>query len=266
MFCTNPMKQLILVILVLFTLNTNTYAQQRGCATPPGKSPWLIEYQKSPASYPRSSEVLYVPLTIHLVGTSQGNGHFSIEKLMDAFCTLQHDFEASEVQFFIEGDIRYINNDNYFNHSFGQGAQMMENNNINNTINCYFVNDPAGACGYYSPGQDGVALAHSCVAPNDHTWAHEIGHFLTLPHTFSGWEGVDYDFAESTPNFVNGWPVERVNGSNCATAGDGFCDTPADYLSNRWACNPQNFSNQLQRDPTDVEFRSGRFLFHELCK
>lgn len=255
------MKQLILLILAFITLNISLYAQPHGCATPPEKSKWLTEYQKSPESYPRSSEVLYTPLSIHIVGTDQGAGYFSKEKLMDAFCTLQQDFEASEIQFFIEGDIRYINNSTYYNHNYGQGADMMEIHNIPNTINCYIVADPAGACGYYTYGQDAVALAKSCMAANDHTWAHEIGHFLTLPHTFIGWEGTDYNYGEPTPTEVNEWPVELVDGSNCNEAADGFCDTPADYLSYRWPCNADSLSNQPQRDPTGEQFRSDGTLF-----
>jgi hypothetical protein len=37
-----------------------------------------------------------------------------------------------------------------------------------------------------------------------------LGHYFDLDHTFSG-EGI-----------------ELANGSNCSTAGDGICDTPAD--------------------------------------
>jgi hypothetical protein len=255
------MNRLILLVLAFTALNISLYAQPKGCATPPGKSKWLTEYQQSPESYPRSSDILYVPLTIHIVGTDGGAGYFSVEKLMDAFCTLQRDFEAADIQFFIEGDIRYINNSTYFNHSFGEGAEMMEIHNIPNTINCYIVADPAGACGYYSPWADGVAIAKSCNGANDHTWAHEIGHFLTLPHTFVGWEGVDYNHAEPTPDTVNEWPVELVDGSNCAEAADGFCDTPADYLSYRWPCNADSLSNQPQKDPTGAEFRSDGTLF-----
>lgn len=41
-------------------------------------------------------------------------------------------------------------------------------------------------------------------------FSHEMGHFCSLAHTFAG----------------NG--DELVDGSNCLTAGDGICDTPAD--------------------------------------
>jgi len=253
-----PMKYFFLAILLF--VGFSSYAQQQGCATPPVKSDWLSKYQQNPSAYRTSPATLYVPLTIHLVGNDQGNGYFSLFSLMNAFCTLQNDFAASDIQFYIE-EIRYIDNDNYYEHTFGQGAQMMNINNVNGTINCYVVSDPAGACGYYSPSEEAVALGKSCMGVNDHTWAHEIGHFLTLPHTFLGWEGTDYDPLEATPSFVGFRPVERLDGSNCEDAADGFCDTPADYLSYRWPCNNENLSSQLQKDPTGEEFRSDGTLF-----
>ena len=51
-------------------------------------------------------------------------------------------------------------------------------------------------------------MANGC-ANNGSTLPHEVGHFYGLPHT--------HDQGN-----------ELVNGSNCATAGDNFCDTPAD--------------------------------------
>ncbi|RMF02177.1 MAG: T9SS C-terminal target domain-containing protein [Bacteroidetes bacterium] len=135
---------------------------------------------------------------------------------------------------------------------------MMAENNLPNVINCYVVESPAGNCGYFSPGLDGIALAKGCLAPSDHTWAHEIGHFLSLNHTFFGWEYYDEEvnFDLPAPEFLNGWEVEKVDRSNCQTAGDGFCDTPADYLAFRWNCNNRNESTIEQTDPNGVVFRS----------
>ena len=105
---------------------------------------------------------------------------------------------------------------------------MMYNNNVPNTVNVYFVADPAGNCGYFTPYRDGVAIAKSCAGNNSTTLAHELGHFFSLPHTFSGWEN------NTTP--ANPEKVTRGVGANCNAAGDGFCDTDADFLSERWSC------------------------------
>jgi hypothetical protein len=253
---------LILFVLVAGYSELSAQATDNFCATPPGKSEWLESYQRNPENYAvRSDELLYIPMTIHLVGTDEGSGFFTGEQLADALCTLNEDFLPADLQFFIAGDIRYISNSTYYQHTFGQGFQMMQENNVPNTVNCYFVQDPGGACGYFSPGADAVAMSKGCSGVNSHTWAHELGHFFSLPHTFSGWEGTDYSPIDPTPAFINGRRVERMDGDFCSTAGDGFCDTPPDYLSYRWPCNTQGLSNVQQKDPADSTFRSDGTFF-----
>ncbi|MCB0547237.1 MAG: zinc-dependent metalloprotease [Phaeodactylibacter sp.] len=251
------MKKLLLVSLIGFCFSPLVQAQEMGqyCGTPPGIVDWLLNYQRNPSAYLRSPELLYVPLTIHIVGNDNGSGYFPVSRVLDAFCTLNKDFEASNIQFFIEGELNYIDNSEYYDHDFRQGQEMMEEYNVDNTINCYIVSNPAGNCGYAYYGL-GVALNKSCTTEDDHTWAHEIGHFLSLPHTFSGWEGTNHQEFEPTPSSVNGRLIERVDGSNCQNAGDGFCDTPPDYLSNRWPCQPDKMSTALQKDPAGISFRS----------
>lgn len=51
----------------------------------------------------------------------------------------------------------------------------------------------------------------TCIAPTSGTLAHELGHYFGLLHTFDTRNGA-----------------ELADGSNCETAGDGICDTPAD--------------------------------------
>jgi hypothetical protein len=55
--------------------------------------------------------------------------------------------------------------------------------------------------------------------------------------------------------------VERADGFGCEEAGDGFCDTPADYLNDRWDCNSEGLSNIRQLDPDSVQFRSDASFF-----
>lgn len=252
------------------------------CGTAPFKSDWLKKYQQSPEDYSKLDDTLiYVPLTIHLVGTDDGFGFFSPRELLDAFCTLTEDFEPTNIRFYIEGEINYLSNSSYLDHpTVLDGAEMMFENNVANTLNCYFVSDPAGNCGYNLP-YAGLTVAKSCAGINDHTWAHEIGHALSLAHPFFGWEGgvshdgsVPHDFDDPAPitvtydytyfldtlildtMIIDTAFVEFVDGSNCHVAADGFCDTAPDYLASRWICNSNSESSDIQTDPSGATFQS----------
>ena len=89
-----------------------------------------------------------------------------------------------------------------------------------NRINIYVVSlfDDPNICGFAalgaagSPGGANIYLRKAgCLG----SLTHEMGHLFGLPHTFGGSE------------------AELVDGSNCLTAGDLICDTPADpYVEN----------------------------------
>ncbi len=251
---------LLLILGVAMQMNAQGKHDLAPCGTLDGKSDWLIKYQANPAQFPKSNETIYVPITIHIVGLDDGSGYFPVSSVLDAFCTLNSDYVQAGIQFFIEGEFNFIPNSVYYDHTFQQGSQMMNKYRVKNTINCYIVGSPAGNCGYSSFNR-GIALAKSCMKVNDHTWAHEVGHYLSLPHTFYGWEGYEHDYSEPAPAYIGNSSVERMDGSNCETAGDGFCDTPPDYLPFRWNCNSQQQSNIVQHDPDGVSFRSDGSLF-----
>jgi hypothetical protein len=126
-------------------------------------------------------------------------------------------------------EFRYIDNYNYndLNTStdpIQQGHrhydyELLAKYNVNNRINMYFVDlleaDQAQVCGLGSFGgvdissdNKSVLIGKSCATPL--VIAHELGHYFDLSHPFAN------------PG------TELVNGSNCATAGDQVCDTPAD--------------------------------------
>lgn len=248
-------------IALLLTLNLGAQHTEP-CGTPPIKSEWLKNYQANPDAYAKGGDTtLYVPVTVHVVGTDIGTGYYPTEDIFRTFCQMNVDFEPVGVRFYIEGDLNYINNSIWYAHNdFVVGYEMMQENNIPGTFNCYITEGAAGAGGYYSPVWDAVALSIGNLdLPTWHTWTHEAGHYFTLMHTFLGWESIDYSLNEPTPEEVNGWgtiPVERVDGSNCTEASDGFCDTPPDYLSSTFNCDSMGFSLQLQKDPDSIFFRS----------
>ncbi|MGK0363668.1 MAG: hypothetical protein ACI85O_000721 [Saprospiraceae bacterium] len=255
------------------------------CGSPTAKSPWLKKYQANPSDYnTKDNEVLYVPLTIHILGSDIGTGYFPKRSVLNALCTLNEDYMDTELHFYVEGDFNYIDNSAWNSHdSVPQGYEMMATNNIENTINCYFLSDPAGNCGYNLP-YAGMAMAKSCAGADDHTWAHEMGHQLALPHPFLGWEGgISYDgsiptsYGSPAPDtvlydytyfqqdmlylyadtiIIDTTEVERMDGSNCTHAADGFCDTSPDYLNYRWQCNGDALSTVTQHDPEDIPFQS----------
>ena len=61
------------------------------------------------------------------------------------------------------------------------GAYMFAENNVTNLVNIYFVGDPAGNCGYFSPSGKCHSCGNSCAGTSNTTIAHELGHFFSLP-------------------------------------------------------------------------------------
>lgn len=276
-------KRLLFPVFCLFVFGAAMGQKPASpCGTLPHKSDWLKKYQAAPHDYSKMEDtIIYVPLTIHLLGSDEGTGYFGYNNLFDAFCTLNEDFEPLNIQFFLEGEINYINSTAWDAHpTVLDGAEMMFANNVENTMNCYFLSDPAGNCGYNLP-YAGMTVAKSCAGVNDHTWAHEMGHALSLAHPFLGWEGgvshdnsVEHSFSTPAPltvlydytyfldtlildtMIIDTAFVEFVDGSNCHIAADGFCDTAPDYLASRWNCNAEMESSVTQTDPDGVTFKS----------
>ncbi len=282
-----PFPAALMSLILVLAFNISSVHGQGACGTHSYRSGWLKKYQAQPQSYDtRSSVILYVPLSIHFVGNDNGSAFYGETQLQKALCTLNEDFLDSEIQFYIEGPIHYINSSKWNEHeNVLQGAEMMFANNIENTLNNYIVSNPAGNCGYNLP-YAGIALSQNCMDPSDHTWAHEIGHALSIPHPFLGWEGgvghdgtIPHSYNDPAPEYVlydytyfkdtlildtmiiDTAIVELLDGSNCSIAADGFCDTQADYLRSRWPCDTSTgLSNTEQTDPTGAKFYSDASL------
>lgn len=277
-------KSLLALILVMVSASLLIGQNEdiNPCGTAPVKSEWLKKYQANPQNYRvDKSVVVNVPITIHRVGRNNTKGKLSESAMLKAMCTLEQDFAGSDLEFYLNGSIREIDDSGFFVHNeVLDGAYKMFEYNVENSINCYFVGDAAGNCGYNLP-YAGVCVQEACAGQFDHTWAHEMGHALSLPHPFLGWEGgvshdgsVGHDFNDPAPDtilynytyyqdtlildtlIIDTAIVEKVDGSNCQFAADGFCDTKPDYLASRWGCQTDSTSFVEQTDPDGAKFYS----------
>jgi Fibronectin type III domain/Pregnancy-associated plasma protein-A len=195
---------------------------------------------------------VYVPVSLHIVGKNDGTGFVSQGFALDAFCQLTKDFAPHNIHLYIQDTLRYIRNSAWYEHNdFAGGDAMHQASGVPGTMNCYIVQTAAGACGYAWYGGC-IVLKNSCTGEPNHTWSHEAGHYFSLPHTFFGWEDTGINAAQPAPDSINGFQVEKLDGSNCTTAGDYICDTPPDYISNRWTCT--NGTSQPMLDPNGQTF------------
>jgi hypothetical protein len=226
-----------LITAGLLCMSTLAFAQNRtsgGCGTitPQSELDKIYDFvQHNPDAYANKTAGVMdsIPLSIHIIGTDAGGGYYPLNNLFPVLCQLNERFAPVNFHFYVKWPINYHNSSDYYIHDFWGGGMMMNQYNVANAVNVYFVQDPAGNCGYYTYGQDAVAIGKNCAGSNSTTLTHELGHYFSLPHTFSGWENGN------TPG--NPEVVRRSGpGTNCNSTGDGFCDTDADYISDRWNC------------------------------
>lgn len=211
---------------------------------------------------PEEYSTINIPVTIHIVRTSNGGGGFFENNAFLTICDLNNRMSSSGMFFYLNGPVRFIDSDVYYNTTdFGDLFNMIDLENVPRTMNVYYTNlGQLGLCGFAfypntGPGgfqNDGaVVMSFACSQPNGTTLTHEVGHFFNLPHTFD----------QTSSNPLSATNAERVTrltnevaprlSANCATAGDDFCDTPADFIGNRWSCP----TGQVQFDINGDRFR-----------
>ncbi|BDS12224.1 zinc-dependent metalloprotease [Aureispira anguillae] len=157
---------------------------------------------------------IYIPVRHIIVRKSDGTGGISSTDLQNAMDELNTTYAAANIQFY-ECSKAYVNSDTYYDFETSEEAALAaayEVANVVNIFHCNTVSNGAGSfyCGYaYFPGgADRIVMKNSCTT-NGSTFIHEFGHYFSAYHTHQGGN-------------------ELVNGSNCSTAGDQICDTPAD--------------------------------------
>jgi len=201
-----------------------------------------IDYSQTPEDPTR----INIPVTLHIVKATNGSGGFLENNAFLTICDLNQRMASAGLFFYLAGPVRFILSDALYNPvDYGPLNTMISQYNVTRTMNVYYTNLGAmGLCGFaYYPGtgpggsqnNGAVVMSFACSEPNGTTLTHEVGHFFNLPHTFdqtsndptaSNAERVTRNFNEPSPRLS----------ANCNTEGDNFCDTPADFIDNRWNC------------------------------
>jgi PKD repeat protein len=203
-----------------------------------------------------SEDTVYAAVKIHLIARTNGSGRISDQHIIEVMKEVNEYFAPSLIQFFIFGDINHINSDAFYDFRHADEAAIGQLHDVSNAINMYFANTvsigSSGVCGYaYFPGgPNRILIANGCADYGVIT--HELGHYFTLHHTHGRSNSALTD--------------ELVNGSNCATAGDEVCDTPADpnlYGQVNSNCEYTGGQTDANGDPFDPD--TGNIMSYSFC-
>lgn len=205
-------------LLSIFAFSTTGSAQD--CATHPTQQQidFLNQTREVRQNYqiPHSRSTINYPIQFHVLRRSDGTGGLSAATVNGLLTSFNTHYAPAKLQFFQCGPINFINSDTYFSLTTSEESAMGAAHDVSKVINIYLVDYAGGYCGWtrLPPSKiDRIILKNSC-ATNGSTAIHEVGHYFSLYHTHG--------------KTNTGTTDELVNGSNCSTAGDDVCDTPAD--------------------------------------
>jgi hypothetical protein len=235
-------------LCIAFSLLLISYfVKAQTCGTPQLPLLERVEENQKSLKILQRGTVKYVPVTFHLVANAAGNGRVQETAILDQLCNLNKQYADQEVVFYID-TFKYMENDAVYETPSSTAATIqMRVRKDPNSVNIYVTNNaesgnggPGVTLAYYDPQEDWIVSRKDQISASSKTLAHEVGHFFSLPHPHAGWDCFPYtvedygnpvnkDFTIQCQGGGGSLLIELQNGSNCNSAGDKICDTPADY-------------------------------------
>jgi len=172
--------------------------------------------QDSPPQQRNATSMNFVPVQLHIIRTSAGTGGLDPAVYEATLDEVNKYYKNAQIHFYQCAAINYIDDNTYYDYDKSEMNALDAAHSVSNVINIYTTdNCTSGAsniCGHaqFPGGLDFVMLDNDCTV-NGSTFAHELGHYFYLLHTHETAVGS-----------------ELVDGSNCGSAGDLLCYTPAD--------------------------------------
>jgi len=226
---------------------------QCGTHTTPQESQVLDEFfaQYDPTNIPESRTTRYVPITVHAVSDDDGSNGVSVARILDNVCNMQQFYNP--VDFVV-----YLNEINQVKNTIWNGASgvaaLAGLNKKPTSCNIFSMRtlDNPTAAGYYTggavangttSGTDCIFIRHSYTSAsiqNARVWSHELGHYMSLPHTFGS---IDLTHSGCAPGSYERYTRTGAT-ANCNSAGDRFCDTYPDYLYGGFNCSGSSGKSQ----------------------
>jgi hypothetical protein len=220
------MNKIITFLALSFSFIAQAQVNKDWCKTIASPE-FLAEYRAKDRSHQlqvldQRAGIQYVGIVYHVVAKNDGSGATSLKPVFETQCELNEDFNKFGIGFYIVYIDTIKNTALWEYQNQNLGYQAFSQYNASNVCNVYVNGNLPGLCGFATfpntaPKGGGIFMNTDCIGAGTTTLQHEMGHYLGLLHTFQ-----DGD--------------ELVNGSNCASAGDGFCDTPADIIDYRAPC------------------------------
>lgn len=183
------------------------------------------------------SDIVTIPVKAFVIDNGTGVNKYDVQTFLTQICELNELYAPVGMYFYLASDVSFINDSRYiFTDKVTDDpekllGELLFHYYLPNALNVYYTIG-TGLCGMAPfpswsnryEGRTGVLMEANkqCSGVGTKTLAHELGHHFDLLHTFQGFESSSPLYSE----YVTREPALR----NCETAGDGFCDTPADVL------------------------------------